>query len=369
MNTETPPSSSATLTLRPLRPGELADAGGPRLSWLWDGYLAPGKVTALISPPKTGKTTLLSHLLARLAQGGLLAGRAVVPARALVVSEEAAFDWDGRCRRLGLGQHVQLLCRPFPGARPTDAQWFALVAGLEALHRQEALDLVVLDALAALLPGHAENYAPKMLDCLLPLQALASRGPAVWLLHHPAKGKRPDGQAGRGSGALTGFADIVMEMACVRRARSRDRRRRICAYSHYVETPRHLIVELNADGTDYLMRSDALGSPLVQPWPEIRHILESASDSLTQQTILERWPVEGDAPDRSTLSRWLKRATRQGVVCCRGSGYCGDPFVYWLPGREALLWPGDAASEEEKQAWRERYAEHCRAMRGQPPST
>src|SRR5205085_5387493 len=128
MNNEPPPSSSAAWALRPLRPGELAEAGGPPLSWLWDGYLAPGKVTALISPPKTGKTTLLSHLLARSAQGGLLAGRTVTPARALVVSEEAASDWDARCRQLALRQNVQFLCRPFRGARPTEAQWFALVA-------------------------------------------------------------------------------------------------------------------------------------------------------------------------------------------------------------------------------------------------
>src|SRR5436305_1278287 len=160
MKTETHPSSNEPLTLQPLRPGELAGAGEPRLSWLWDGYLAAGKVTALISPPKSGKTTLLSHLLARLAQGGLLAGRAVAPARALVVSEELESDWDARCRQLALGQIVQFLCRPFLGARPTEAQWFALVAGLEALHRQEALDLVVLDALAALLPGYAETSAP-----------------------------------------------------------------------------------------------------------------------------------------------------------------------------------------------------------------
>jgi hypothetical protein len=261
MNTQTHRSSSATLTLQPLRPGELASAGEPRLSWLWDGYLAPGKITALISPPKSGKTTLLSHLLARCAQGGLLAGRAVAPGRALVVSEEAASDWDARCGRLGLGPNVQFLCRPFRGARPTDAGWFALVAGLETLHHQEALDLVVLDALATLLPGQAETCAPKMLDCLLPLQALANRGPALWLLHHPAKAKRPDGQSGRGSGTLSGFADVVMEMTCYRRARSRDRRRRICAWSRYAETPRHLLLELNADGGDYLVRSDAAGAP------------------------------------------------------------------------------------------------------------
>ena len=155
-----------------------------------------------------------------------------------------------------------------------------------------------------------------------------------------------------------------MEMSCYRRARSRDRRRRICAYSRYVETPRHLIIELNADGTDYLVRTDAAGAPLVHTWAEVHYILANTTDKLSQQAILERWPVEEDRPDRSTLSRWLKRATRQGVVCCRGSGYRGDPFRYWLPGREALLWPGDRASEEEKQAWRDRCAEHYRKTRG-----
>jgi hypothetical protein len=116
------------------------------------------------------------------------------------------------------------------------------------------------------------------------------------------------------------------------------------------------------------VRTDAVGSVLVQPWPELHHILTSATDKLTQQQILQRWPSEEDPPDRSTLSRWLKRAVAQGILCCSGIGYRGDPFVYWLPGREPLLWPGDNATEAEKQAWRDRCAEHYRRMREQPPS-
>jgi len=183
-------------------------------------------VTALISPPKAGKTTLLSHVLARFNQGGQLAGLAVAPGRALVVSEEAASDWGARCRRLALGQHHS--CRI-----AEDSAFFGIWCRI----------LVVFDTLAKLLPGYAETCAPKMLDCLLPLQALANLGPAVWLLYHPAKGKPADGQAARGSGALTGFADVILELSCYRRARNRDWRRRICAYSRYVETPRHLILE------------------------------------------------------------------------------------------------------------------------------
>lgn len=365
MNAETQTSTCQGFTIRPLRPSDLANAVQPRRSWLWHGYLAPGKVTALISPPKSGKTTLLSHLLSRCAEGGELAGLAVTPGRALVVSEESAEDWDARCRQRALGAHVQFVCRPFHGARPSDVQWFAMIAGLEAIHRQEKLDLVVIDALAALLPGYAESCGPKMLDCLLPLQALANQGPAVWLLHHPAKDKRPDGLNARGAGALSGFADIVMEMTCVRRARSRDRRRRICAYSRYTETRRHLVIELNSDGADYTVRTDSAGRPLVESWREVQYLLSNENWKRTQQWILQHWPAEDDPPDRSTLSRWLKRATEQGLLCSSGTGYKGDPLVYWLPGREPLLFPGDKASEEEKDAWRQRLHAHERSLREQ----
>jgi hypothetical protein len=117
------------------------------------------------------------------------------------------------------------------------------------------------------------------------------------------------------------------------------------------------------------VRTDAAGIPLVKTWPEVQYILANASDKLSQQRILERWPVEGKRPDRSTLSRWLKRATQQGLICCAGNGYCGDGFRYWLPGREPLLWPGDSASEEEKEAWRERCAAHYRSLREQAASS
>src|SRR5438094_453644 len=63
-------------------------------------------------------------------RGGQLAGLAVAPGRAVVVSEEAAADWDSRCRQLRIGPNVRFICRPFKGARPTEAQWLALIAHL-----------------------------------------------------------------------------------------------------------------------------------------------------------------------------------------------------------------------------------------------
>src|SRR6202007_2157095 len=54
--------------------GDLNQRRSPPPIWLWQGYLSPGKVTLLTSQWKSGKTTLVSLLLARMQQGGQLAG-------------------------------------------------------------------------------------------------------------------------------------------------------------------------------------------------------------------------------------------------------------------------------------------------------
>src|SRR6185369_8840889 len=94
----------------------------PPIPWLWHGYLAPGSLTLLTSQWKTGKTTLVAALLARLATGGTLAGLPVRSGRAVVVSEESAEHWERRDARLRFGSAVGFLCRPFRGV-PTAAEW------------------------------------------------------------------------------------------------------------------------------------------------------------------------------------------------------------------------------------------------------
>ena len=69
----------------------------------------------------------------------------------------------------------------------------------------------------------------------------------------------------------------------------------------------------------------------------------------------------------TTLYRWLTRATNQGVVRRAGTGHRGNPFVYWLPGYEPLLWPGDGASAAEKTAWRNLRHEYANGRWTPPP--
>jgi hypothetical protein len=143
--------------------------------WLWDGYLAPSNITLLTSQWKSGKSTLLSVLLARRTAGGSLAGRALKPGRTAVVCEEHELHWGQRRRTLDFANDVAFFCRPFGGHKPNMREWQGLINSIALLDLDRRIDLVVFDPLAPFLPGRCENHAELMLEALLALDPLLGR--------------------------------------------------------------------------------------------------------------------------------------------------------------------------------------------------
>jgi hypothetical protein len=337
---------------------ELELARAPSLNWLWEGYLAPGNVTLLTSLWKSGKTTLLSVLLSRLRQGGTFAGQPLRPGKALVVSEESAGLWLARRKKLGFGD-VRFLCRPFRG-RPTGPQWHALLDHLAALHARQPCELLVIDSLAYFFPGRTENAAPVMLDVLTSLTRLAEAGLSVLLLHHPRRRESALGQSARGSGALLGFADVLIEMRSVG-AMATDRRRRLEAMSRYDQTPQDRVIELSADGTDYACLGDFEAVAVAADWELLRGVLSRAERPLAQREVMQNWPPHEAPPSEMTLWRRLGEAVSQGLVCREGAGHRSDPYCYFLP---------EMPEKWERQRWeaveRERQELIARLMQDPP---
>jgi hypothetical protein len=300
--------------------------------WLWHGFLVPGALTLLTSQWKTGKTTLASVLLARLKTGGSFAGLPLAAGRAIVLSEEAPATWVRRSHKLDLEDHVGWFCRPFRG-RPRPAEWQVLLDRVAEVAAAQRASLVVVDPLAAFFPGKSENDATAMLDTLAPLQRLAATGLAALVLHHPGKKDSGPGPSGRGSGALLGCADILVEMRWYRRAAEADRRRRLVALSRYEETPRQLVVELNADGTDYLAHGSFAEEEFASHWGVLLALLRPAPRKLTRAELYRQWPGE-ERPDPASLYRWLRRAVAAGLLRQDGRGQRHHPFRYWLAENE-----------------------------------
>lgn len=301
--------------------------------WLWDGYLATRNLTLLVSQWKTGKTTLISVLLSRLAHGGTLAGLPVRAGRAVVVSEESIEHWEARHATLNFGDNVGFICRPFRG-RPTPDDWLDLIELLVTEHRERPIDLVVIDPLASFMPARTENNAAVMLEVLLPLQRLTTLGICVLVLHHPRKGESTPGRAARGSGALTGHMDILIEMDWFGQPQDDDRRRKLSAFSRHKQTSRRLVIELTPDGTDYISHGDFSELDRNAGWPVLMGVLDDANRKLTKQDIRKQWPADYECPSDATLWRWLEAAVKEGQVRKGGTGRRHQAFVYWLPAKE-----------------------------------
>jgi hypothetical protein len=60
---------------------------------------------------------------------------------------------------------------------------------------------------------------------------------AVLLQHHPSKGNPSTGRAARGSGALSGLADILLELRPTYAYDPTDRRHLLFCYSRSRDTP------------------------------------------------------------------------------------------------------------------------------------
>jgi hypothetical protein len=343
-------SGQAGVLATSLRPADLANACRPGSPWLWHGYLGPGKLTLLTSQWKSGKSTLLSVLLARMGMGGSLAGVPVSAGRAVVLSEESPEEWEPRCRLLKMGEHIRLACRPYTG-RPTIAEWHDLAGELLDFRRREGLDLVAIDTLTMFFPNPHENVASAMMDNLQPLRQLTAAGLAVLLIHHPTKGATTTGQAARGSGALLAHTDVIIEKYYFAKPEDTDRRRWLRAFSRYNDTRRNLLIELTTAGDDYLV-PDLVN---LEGWDEYAHalklVLGDAWDRLSVREILEKWPDDFQMPDFTTINRALKRGLEKGEIRQLGTGRKNDPFRYWLPGKEVDFFPGPGASEEELDRW------------------
>lgn len=303
--------------------------------WLWHGYLARGSITLLTSLWKAGKTTLLSVLLSKMRTGGMFVNRMLKPCRAAIVTEEPAELWRERDANLNLRANVRFYFQPFDSL-PSLEQWHGLMASLLRDRERHGTDLAVIDTLGTFLPAGAESLRDGMMRALLPLQSLKSAGMSVLLLHHPRKRNAESGMAARGSGALTGYADIVLELRSLGRPESTDRRRSIISLSRHACGPRELIIELNAEGNEYLSRGTTSDEECRHFWPVLAAILDKTDEKLTRNQILERWPTP-DPPSPATLWRWLDWGVEQEQLKRDSAGNGHNTFRYWLADREVVI--------------------------------
>lgn len=311
----------------------LTETNPTPVDWLWHGYLRPGEVTLLTSRWKTGKTTLLAGLLRALGSGQPFLDLATRPGRAWVISEEHDDLWRDRVRAYPIGNHVDLFPRPFRG-RPTPAEWSDLIDSAADARIAGELDLVVVDPLASFLPGHCESNAAALLDALHPLHRLTSAGAAVLLLHHPRKKEAEAGESARGSGALSGFADVLLELSRYGKLKTDAHRRLLVARSRRPETPERLAYEWDATTGEFRTVIDPRDRQLAENWATVEKVLADRGEYMSCAEIAANWPDDAASPNVVTLYRWLHAAHAKKTLKRDGAGTKGDPYRFRLRTKE-----------------------------------
>lgn len=293
--------------------------------WVWPGYLARQHITLFTGLWKAGKTTLVSHLLRDVASGGGLVGDAVSGARVLVVTEEGSTLWTRRRDDLQLGGgKVDLLIRPFM-AKPDNRRWQAFIDYLAGLVRNRRYALIILDTLASVWPVMNENDASEVGAALMPLRAISDSGPAVLLIHHPRKGEGQEGQATRGSGALPGFVDVIIEMRRYAKDDNSDCRRVLTTYSRFDESPPEAVLELGDGG--YVVLGDKARVNKDDRLDAVEALLPTEGEGATPEEIHQRWPTE-PKPSLRSLQSDLPTGAASGRWVRTGSGRRGSSFRY-----------------------------------------
>jgi hypothetical protein len=323
------PDDVSRIEFSPVRMTELSD--DEKVQWLWEGWLARGSVTLLVGMWKAGKTTLVSHFLSATKAGASIGGN-VQPQRVLVISEETAGIWNQRRKDLNIVENVHLQCRPFKG-RPTFCDWTEFIGQVVSYVQEKEIDTVVLDPWQNLNPAESENDSSPQIAALSPLHQIANARPAgcaVLLLHHPRKGESSRGQSARGSGALTGFVDIIIEFGRFSGNDPNDCRRKMSGLSRYEATPTDIVIELTETG--YKTLGDVAVAKAVDRVGIIRQILiENAGKRLTLEEVHRSWPDAVAMPGVRTL----RESLNQGAVDClwerSGAGTKGDPHVFQSP--------------------------------------
>jgi len=295
-------------------------------SWRLHGYLAVGSITLLTALWKSGKTTLISRLLRSFGDGSDFIGREVKACSVLVVSEEPNQLWVERRDELNLGDHVQVMPRPLKG-KPTLPIWTAFILHLVECVKASGFNVVIFDTLSQFWPVVNENDASEVTAAMMPLRMLCDAGVAVLLIHHPRKSDGQEGTAARGSGALPGFVDILLELRRYEATKSDDRRRVLTGYSRYAATPQELVIELTPNGLTYTCLGDKKATRNAESVGTIVGLLPLQPPGATTDEILEGWPND-NKPGKRTLEGWLENDLGKSWFHT-GSGKKNDPRRFY----------------------------------------
>lgn len=310
---ETKPEGSLTLPFAPISEVLAGDEGDT--SWLVPGYVSLGALTLWSGWPKVGKSTLLFALISALQEGTPFLGLPTERSGVLLLTEERRGTLASKVERWSLNGSVHHLRRQ----QALGESWARVVHGAAAYCHENDLRVFIVDTFSEWARIANENEAGEVLAAIGALQEAAATGLAVQVVSHQRKSPGRFGEAVRGSNALTGAVDIIVELE--RSPSFRDPNMRVLrAVSRYEETPEDLVVALTDEG--YEVRGDSEHAQATEDRRCIRAAIRETGSATTNDL------VELTGLPNATVSRLAAALYEAEEIGRTGAGKRNDPRVW-----------------------------------------
>jgi hypothetical protein len=271
---------------------------------LLDGYLYPGLVTLLNGRFKGGKSTWTWGLIAAIAGGEASYCGRDLPGRAtgvVYLTEEPDVTLQPKVE--GLPENVRILNRAgLPETRPTWAQTIAAAVSEAAAH---GCELLVIDTFAEWAAVADENAVADVQRAVDVMKRATDAGLAVLILHHFRKGwtaALDEGEAGRGSTALLGAANVIIDLAPVKDGDRRDRQ--LLATGHLPSIPDALIVRWTEDGYTVVSTGDREAARRDAAHERVLGVLPLAPPGMSVREAAAALDVSRDRAQRLLADAW-----------------------------------------------------------------
>jgi hypothetical protein len=310
---DTKPEGSLTLPFAPI--ADVLNKGGAETDWLVRGYVSLGALTLWSGWPKVGKSTLLFALIAALQEGTRFLGLPATKSGVLLLTEERRGTLASKVERWQLNGAVHHL-------RRQDAfgtSWPEAVYDARRYCHEQGLPVLIVDTFSEWTRITNENEAGEVLDAIGPLQEAAGSGLAVQVVSHQRKSPGRYGEAVRGSNALTGAVDIIVELE--RSLTFRDKNMRVLrAVSRYEETPEDLVIALTDEG--YEVRGDSEHAQADEDRRVVLEAIQAAGSASTREL------AEVTGLPNATVNRHTAALFESSAIGRTGAGKSRDPYVW-----------------------------------------
>src|SRR3990167_9891450 len=271
--------------------------------WLWENYIAKGHITLLSALWKAGKSTLLRCLFLAMAEEQEFAGQPTKKTKVLVLSEEDKGDWSDKREDVNddLIRPILVWSRPIR-IKPNLKQWTELIEEVTERCKEDNINLVVIDTLTTFWPIDNENDSAQVIKALVPLYSFTENHIAVVLVHHFRKGGGDQAQASRGSGALPGFVDNIIEFT--RKEDGLPTQRVLKTYGRFDAVIPMVVIDLTDDG--YITLGEPWAVSKLARIHKIIEIFEGANKELSVKDIQNYWISSGTSIDLKSVRNYVK---------------------------------------------------------------